>query len=103
MVGGPTAPGYEYRYGDERNDWVGGPSDYYSHAVKLLPLTVSAPALTFKHYQYDQSYEHPGPFLEDPGSSNASTTVLPANISDKSRGRKRTRVQVHNDVRIDFP
>jgi hypothetical protein len=76
IVGGPAAPGYEYRYRDDQTDWVGGgPNDYFEHS-------------------YEQSYEHTASFLDGPGTSTASTSAIPADVTDKVRGRKRTRIQV---------
>jgi hypothetical protein len=38
IVGGPNAPGYDYRYRDDQTDWVGGPNDYYDPSASTLVL-----------------------------------------------------------------
>ncbi|KAF9479061.1 hypothetical protein BDN70DRAFT_913361 [Pholiota conissans] len=83
---------YEYRYRDEQNGWVTGPGPYYEPS-------------------YDQSYGHPS-YMEEPHEhSSASNSVagqqphmpvpVPGSsvqsgsgeLGEKTRGRKRTRVQ----------
>jgi hypothetical protein len=93
IVGGPAAPGFDYRYREDNADWVGGAGDYYGQPVSH-PLNSRHRHLDSDIFQYEPSFENPGSFLEDPNTSNADTSTLPTDPADKSRGRKRSRLPV---------
>ena len=101
IVGGPNAPGYDYRYRDDQTDWVGGPNDYYdpsASAFILRPLQILTACIK---QQYDQSYNQSNQYIPEAGPSNASPSAGPtAETSDKSRGRKRNRAQVRALVHV---
>jgi hypothetical protein len=42
IVGGPNAPGYDYRYRDDQQDWVGGPNDYYDPSASTIVLRLDS-------------------------------------------------------------
>lgn len=43
IVHSPNAPGYDYRYRDEQQEWVAGPNNYYDpvSAIPFRPLICS--------------------------------------------------------------
>ncbi|EGO25802.1 hypothetical protein SERLADRAFT_466451 [Serpula lacrymans var. lacrymans S7.9] len=76
IVGGPGAPGFDYRYRDDQTGWVGDANDY-----------------AYDPASYEQAYEQAPPYMPDPGPSTASPSTVPVDATDKPRGRKRTRNQ----------
>ncbi|KIK45091.1 hypothetical protein CY34DRAFT_801945 [Suillus luteus UH-Slu-Lm8-n1] len=76
MVAGPSAAGYDYRYGDDRSEWAPPANDY-----------------PYDPASYEHPYDQTAPYMAEAGPPTAGPSSVPADttIAEKPRGRKRTR------------
>lgn len=76
MVAGPSAAGYDYRYGDDRSEWAPPANDY-----------------PYDPASYEHPYDQTAPYMAEAGPPTAGPSSVPADttLAEKPRGRKRTR------------